>query len=120
MQPNSLTLRVSPAGRMFMRFLVAINTGDPNRIADFIESNYSASVLRDFDLNELVDYYMRVYEQTGGMDIHKVYYSQDYVVMVITIARKNEALYLDKLKVDDLPPYAMMEYLHSRPPAQHG
>jgi len=105
---------------MFMRFLVAMNTGDPNRIADFIESNYAASALREHELDELIDYYLRVYDQTGGMDIHKVYYSQDYMVMVVTIARNNGELYLDKLKVDDLPPYAMVEYLHSRPPVQHG
>ena len=120
MQHNSLTLRVSPAGRMFMRFLVALNSGDPNRIAQFIEKNYAATVLREYNLDDLVTYYMDVYEQTGGLDIHKVYYSQEYVVMVITISRKTGEHYLDKLKVDDLPPFAMLEFLHSSPPANQG
>ena len=118
MQSHSLTLKVSPAGRAFMRFLAAFNSGDEERIADFVHQNYNKTTLMDTSADDIVAWFMDLHASTGGLHIFKVYSSERFHVMVIVRAMNDEnAMFLDKLKVDDLPPHGVTEYLHEQLPS---
>lgn len=112
MRDNSRTLKVSPAGRSFMQFMRAFNTGDPDEIRGFISQQFDADVIDEYGVDTLTDYCYTVYCETGGMRVHKVFVSEDYYVMIVMEAINNGKLFLDKIKVDDVAPYPVIEYVH--------
>lgn len=112
MKENSQTLKVTPAGRLMMIFLAAFNSGDPAKIRDFIADHYSEETLADHPVNELVTWHEQVYAQTGGMRIHKVFLSQEYYVVTVMVAKADEALYFNKMKVTHTQPYKIVQFFH--------
>lgn len=121
MQSHSLTLKVSPAGRAFMRFLAAFNTGDAEKIADFVHTHYNKTTLMQTPPEQIVNFFLDLHAQTNGLHIYKVYSSERFHVMVIVRAMNDrDTMFLDKLKVDDLPPHGVVEYLHEKLPENMG
>jgi hypothetical protein len=112
MQNHSMTLRVSPAGRRFMHFLAAFNSGSRETIEDFIVKTYADAQMGGKTVEHLVDWHLEIYESTGGLGIHRVYLSQEYYVIVIVQAKNDGTLYLDKMKVMEDAPHEIIEYYH--------
>ncbi|MEQ8674631.1 MAG: hypothetical protein RLP44_16445 [Aggregatilineales bacterium] len=114
MRENSITLKSTPSGRAFMQFIAMLNTGDEERLSEFIGKRFSAEVLADYSVDELVTYCMTVYNETGGMRIHKVFLSQEFTMMVVMKAIRDdvEVLFLDRLKVETVQPHNILEYVH--------
>ena len=118
MKENSKTLKVTPAGRRFMGFLASFNSGDVEDLREFIQAHYTENALAEYSLDSLLNWHREIYEQTGGIKIHKIFFSEEYYIMAIVEARADGALYLDKMKVDDTHPYKVIEYLHDELPDQ--
>ena len=114
MRENSITLKSTPSGRAFMQFIAMLNIGDETRLAEFIGKRFSADVLVDYSVDELVTYCMTVHGETGGMRIHKVFLSQEFTMMVVMKAMRDDVdvLFLDRLKVETVPPHNILEYVH--------
>lgn len=118
MRENSKTLKVTPAGRRFMGFLASFNSGEVDDLREFIRAHYTEDALEEYSLDSLLDWHQEIYEQTGGMKIHKIFFSEEYYIMAVVEARRDGALYLDKMKVDDASPHKVVEYLHDELPDQ--
>ncbi|GAB4522711.1 MAG: hypothetical protein OHK0046_35650 [Anaerolineae bacterium] len=116
MQNESITLRVSPAGKAFMRFVAAMNSTDEDRAKTFISENFSEDVLLDQGVDVVMRWFNDLKRETGGLDVHKVYLSQEHFIIVITIARTNGAMYMTKLKVTPEKPHKITEYVHEAAP----
>lgn len=114
MRENSITLKSTPSGRAFMQFMAMLNTGNAETLAEFIGKRFSADILEDYSVDELVAYCMAVYKETGGMRIYKVFLSQEFSMMVVMKAMREdvEVLFLDKLKVETAAPHNILEYVH--------
>jgi hypothetical protein len=115
MQSHSVTLKATPAGRMFLRFLAAFNSGDPVVIGGFISEYYADDVIVEFSVKELLDHFMALYQETGGLQIHKVYFTQQYTTTIVVKAKANDEMYLDQLRVSEDQPHQIVEYLHNQP-----
>src|SRR5690606_19145228 len=102
MRESSITLKSTPAGRAFIQFMANLNMGDANRLAEFIEKRFSAEILSDYSVDELVKYCMTVHKETGGMLVYKVFLSQEFSITAVMRAIRDdvEVLFLDKLKVE--------------------
>jgi hypothetical protein len=111
MKDNSITLKSTQVGRRFMRFIVAFNSADLNRLRDYITENYEENALEQYTIDAFVDWYWKLYEETGGLLVHKVFLSEEYHIMVIVQAVRDQALYLHKMKVAQEPPNKVIEYL---------
>lgn len=116
MQTESFTLKTTPASKLFLRFIAAFNTGNIEKITRFVLDNYAEDVLAENSLGEIVGYYQSLYESSGGMNIHKVYLSQDYYIIVIVKHKSDDSLFIDKLKITRQIPYKVIEHYHEPAP----
>ena len=112
MLSESKTYRVTPAGRVYMRFLATFNTGDPLQMSEFISENFADDMLADHPVSELVDWYETMFTETGGMKIEKVFATEEYFIMVVVQANDGGQTYMDKLKITEAQPYKVLEYFH--------
>lgn len=116
MQTESFTLKSTPAAKLFLRFIAAFNTGNPDKITSFVEENYDESILAQNPVDEIVNYYLNLYQQCGGMHIHKVYLSQEHYIIVIVEQKADKLHFMDKLKITRQHPYKIIEYYHEPAP----
>lgn len=107
---ESRTFNLTRAGRAYLRFLNAYNTNDPTQLHDFISANFAPDFLQQTPVGTLVDWCLQAYQATGPMRIHKVYFTQEYYVIIVSLA-SDEMLYLEKLKIMDTPPHHIVEYM---------
>jgi hypothetical protein len=114
MKDNSLTLKATPAGRRFIVFLATINTGDPDRLRDYILDAHDEPSLKEFGADGFLNWYLEIFKQTGGFMVHKVFLSEDYFIMVVLQARSDSTLYLHKMRVAQEHPYKITEYVYDR------
>jgi hypothetical protein len=112
MRETSRTLKVTPAGRRYMGFLAIFNTGDAERIREYISEYYSDEALGDNTVEEMLAWHLHLYEQTGGLKIHNVYLSEEHYVIIVVMDRLNEGMHMDKMKVSEDFPHKITEYLH--------
>ncbi len=122
MRENSITLRSTPAARGFIRLMAAINTGSFDEIYNYIQREFSNEILSNHDAQDLANYCMTVYKETKGLAIHKVFLSEEFVIMVVMKPRNQDGvLFLDKLKVSTSRPFKVTEYAHQEfNPANYG
>lgn len=116
MQNESITLRVSPAGKAFMRFIAALNSNAEDKIREFIAENVAEYRLLDDGVDNILAWFEDMYSTTGGLDIHKVYLSQEHFIIVITKSRRDDTLFMTKLKVTPEKPHKVIEYVHEAAP----
>jgi len=116
MQHDSVTLKVTIAGRMFIRLLVTLNSGDVDQYRAFVEREYAASVLREQSVDEIAASFQALYDETDGLEIFKVYSSQRFSIVTVVKTRRDETLMLAQLTVDDLQPHGILEFRVSEPP----
>jgi hypothetical protein len=100
------------AGRQYMTFLAAFNTGDPEAMLDYIESHFDPFSFDDGFQDDFIDWYKATYAETGGMTVHRTYLSEEYFIIVITKSRQGKQVYLDKLAVTSDAPHLITEYNH--------
>lgn len=112
MREDSRTLKVTPAGRVYMNLIYHLNTGDEEYLRKFVISSFTKEALDELTVDGIVEMIWDIYEATGGMRIHKVFLSQDYYVVIVAMAINGGALYLDKLKVMKNEPHQIIEYYH--------
>lgn len=114
MQTESLTLRSTPAAQIFLRLISVLNSGNAERITDFVAKYYDESVLAAYSVDEIAAWYVDLYTTSGGLAIHKVYMSQEHYLIVIVQGKGNGLTYIDKLKISDNN--KVFEYLHELAP----
>lgn len=114
MRDNSRTLKVTPAGASFLRFIAVINSGDINVMRNYANKNIADPLLQEVDAETIANHLYEIHLETGGMRVHKVFLSQDAYVMIVMEAIGDGVLYLDKLKVEEEKPYRVLEYAHQQ------
>jgi len=116
METESKTFRVTHAGRVFMRFMATFNMGDPEAMREFIEENYTDDLIAEHSVDGLVAWHMETYESTGGLQIHRVYLTQEYYIIVIVKSKADGTVFMDKMKITEETPYKIIEYFHEPSP----
>ena len=117
MLPESRTFSLTRAGRSYLRFLTVYNTNDPVKIREFIAHHFAPELLKETSVKKLVAWCRETFKTTGQMQIHKVYFSEEYYIIVIVVASDGN-LYLDKMKIMDEPPHKITEYFHENNPGE--
>ena len=114
MRDNSRTLKVTPAGASFLRFIAVINSGDIDIMRNYATKNVADPLLYKVGAEAIAQNLYEIHLQTGGMRVHKVFLSEDAYVMIVMEAIGDGVLYLDKLKVEEEKPYRILEYAHQQ------
>ena len=111
MQQESRTFSLTRAGRSYLRFLNAYNTNDPVHLRKFIAENFAPDFLQTYPVKDMVDWCRNTFKITGKMQVRKVFFTEEFYIIVIVKA-SDGTLYLDKMKLVDKPPHHIIEYFH--------
>jgi CubicO group peptidase (beta-lactamase class C family) len=95
--PVSIKLPDTPAGKTFGAFLIALNSGNLETMRRF------HSERNDNGDNAGQD--MKFYNQTGGLTLHSVKQSSDYVIETLVQAKKDGRWLSFKMEVESMAPY---------------
>ena len=112
MQQDSLTFKVTRAGRRYLFFLNMFNTADADKIRGYISENFAPSFLKENPAEKLVKWCLDIHKQTGKIAMHKVFFSEEYYIIVVIKSLKDDKLFLHKMKVEDKEPYKITELFH--------
>jgi hypothetical protein len=115
MLQESRTFNLTRAGRSYLRFLTVYNTNDSAKIREFIAHNFAPELLKETPVKKMVTWCQETFKITGPMQIHKVYFSEEYYVIVIVLTADGQR-YLDKMKIMAEPPHKITEYFHEVTP----
>jgi hypothetical protein len=108
---DSRTFSLSRSGRAYMHFLLAFNSHDEGQLQVFIQKNFAPSFQKQTPVDEMVKWCLDTYKSLGVLKIHKVFFSEEFFIIVIVVA-DDGTQYLHKLKIQDSPPYQITEYFH--------
>lgn len=115
-QQESKTFKMTAAGKRYLTFLAAFNSGDPTTMLNYIHQHFDPFSFSDEDAETFVRWYQEIFHETGGMNIHKTFLAQDYYVIIIVEGKKDGKHYLDKMSVTREYPYLVTEYFHEAKP----
>ena len=106
---ESRTFSLTRAGRAYMRFLVAYNSNDAKQLAAFVKENFAKEFLKQTSAKDFVAWCQDAFKATGKLQIHKVYFSEEFYVIIVAIDGK-KTLYLEKMKIASKSPHKIIEY----------
>lgn len=112
MKEDSKTVKATPVGRRFMNFMAVFNAGRRDLLYNFILDSYIEAALEEYSAEVFADWHWGIYQQSGGFNVHKVFLSEDYYIIVIVESKHDGQLFFHKMKVEDQAPYKIIEYLH--------
>lgn len=116
MQQHSKTFKMTKAGRRYMSFLAAFNTGDATEMRQYVERHFDPFSFDTSFPDTFESWYKTAYAETGGMNIHRTFLAEDDYIVVIVRSKSTGKSYLDKLKVIADEPYLITEYNHEIKP----
>jgi hypothetical protein len=115
MQQKSKTFKVTRAGRKYLTFLEAFNSGSPKIMLAYLERHLDPFTFTEEELDRFMQWYAKTYSRTGGFRIHRNYLSEEYYVILIVQAIKTGNSYLHKLKITEEDPFLITEFnAHTR------
>jgi hypothetical protein len=107
---NKLALTQTKAGRRFMGFMKAFNSGDPAIIGGYIAEYAAGESLKSHNVDDWRDELTRIYSATGGMKLAQVIASDEYRVIVLMQGKAGGGLYLTEMTVLEDYPHKVAEY----------
>ncbi len=120
MDTESKTFRITPAGRVYLRFLAAFNKGTAEDMREFIAEQYADHIIAEHGLDTIVNWHLETHEATGGMLIHKVFLTEEHYIIVIVKSKADNMLFIDKMKIEPQNPFKILEYFHEASPQGMG
>lgn len=109
----------TPAGRQLAAWMAAFNSGDPDRIRQFLRVNLSESDLKEMPLTGRVERELFVYKDTGGLSITTVEESRPTEIVVVAKMKRGPRSARITLEVDGGGAHAItavgIRPLHARP-----
>lgn len=105
-------LMKTAAGRRLIAYLTLFNKGDMGRITDYIRDNYSDKAFETRSAEEWLTWTEAIQEQVGKLRIHQVVAVDDYYIVVIVQAQKDDQFYINEYKVDEEHPHKVLKFNH--------
>jgi len=95
----------NPAERRAREFVEVVNSGDTNRMRQFVQEVFSKGFLEAIPPEEHVRILTMTYQQEGGFDIRRVSAPGPNAADVIVQGRRTKEWSRMNLRVEDTPPY---------------
>lgn len=105
-------LMKTAAGRRLIAYLTLFNRGDIPRLASYIRDNYSETAFKTRSADEWEQWTADIQEQVGKLRIHQVVAVDDYYIVVIVQAQKDDKFYINEYKVDEEHPHKVLKFNH--------
>lgn len=107
---DRVALRISQAGMRFIAQMTIYNSGDFERLSQFISESYHAGALANDPLDERLDDFRYQYETLGKVRVRQVIGTGKHHVLVLLEAEKSDSFFLNELKVEEDYPHHITEF----------
>ncbi len=109
---DKLALRVSQAGMRFIAQMTIYNSGNFERLRQFVDESYDAYALEEQSAEARVEEFRQRYETLGKLRVQQLIGTGKHHVIVLLRAQNDDEFYLNQLKVDEEYPHLIIEYQH--------
>ncbi len=109
---DKLALRVSQAGMRFIAQMTIYNSGDFERLRQFVAEGYAESALAEQSTEARMEEFQQRYATIGKLRVQQVIGTGKHHVIVLLRAQNDDEFYLNQLKVDEEYPHLIVEYQH--------
>ena len=109
---DKLALRISQAGMRFIAQMTIYNSGDFQRLRQYIDESYHPDLLADQSAEARVEEFRQRYQALGRLRVQQVIGTGKHHVIVLLRAQNDDELYLNQLKVEEDYPHLIVENQH--------
>ncbi len=109
---DKTALRASQAGMRFIAQMTIYNSGNFERLRQFINESYHADLSAERDVDARIEDFRQRYETVGKLQVQQVIATGKQVVVILLKAEKDDEFYLNELKVEEDYPHQIIEYHH--------
>jgi hypothetical protein len=109
---DKLALRVSQAGMRLIAQMTIYNSGNFERLRQFVGESYDEDALAQQSVEARVEEFRQRYELLGKLRVQQVIGTGKHHVIVLLRAQNDDEFYLNQLKVDEEYPHLIIEYQH--------
>ncbi len=108
---DKTALKLSNAGMRLIAQTTILNSGDTNRLRDFIVNNYTPGALEEQAPDARVQAYQASFEQTGKLRVFQVLATDKHRVIVLMQAQADGAMYYTEIAVEEDFPHKIITYV---------
>lgn len=87
-QNDNVALPDTPVGKIAATMLQTLNSGDEQKLRAFIHSNYAEQSLKETSEADLLQFFKRLYQQTGGLNVKQVSPDSNERFLVLDVKSK--------------------------------
>ena len=109
---DKLALRISQAGMRFIAQMTIYNSGDFERLHQFVDESYAEAALAEQPVDARIAEFQQRYATLGKLRVQQVIGTGKHHVLVLLRAQNDDEFYLNELKVDEEYPHLIIEYRH--------
>ncbi len=109
---DKLALRISQAGMRFIAQMTIYNSGDFERLRQFVDESYHCDLLVAQPAEARIEEFRQRYAALGKLRVQQVIGTGKHHVVVLLRAQNDDEFYLNQLKVDEEYPHLIVEYQH--------
>ena len=102
------TLPDTPAGRLVTECIESINSGDADTLRTFVSRCYADSALKSRNADDRVVVYLRIYEESGGIQLRRVEKCGVRKVVVFVEQKATNGWYRCQFELDPTAPHKII------------
>jgi len=108
---NKIQLGKTKAGRRFMGFMRTFNSGDPAAIETALQDAITEESLEKHDVATWLAQMQYIYSITEGLRVFQVLASDEYQVVVLMQAQKDDRLHIIEMVVSEDYPHKIAAFV---------
>ena len=109
---DKVALRASQAGMRFIAQTHIYNSGNWERLEEFIRSSYQNEQLEEQPVESRLQVFKTTYEKIGRMKVKQVVAANEHHVIVITETEKMDGFFYIEVQVEEDYPHKITFYMH--------
>jgi hypothetical protein len=107
---DKLALRISQAGMRFIAQMTIYNSGDFERLRQFISESYHPDLLASMSVEERVAEFRSWYQTLGKVRVKQVIGTGKHHVIVLVETQTGDGYFLNELKVEEDYPHRVIAF----------
>jgi len=110
---DKIALRASQAGMRFIAQMTIYNTGNWERLQQFIADSYHAEQLEQQSVESRLQVFKTTFERVGRMKVKQVIATNEHHAIIALEVEKTPDLFYLETKVEEDYPHRIIAYMHA-------
>jgi hypothetical protein len=110
MEQDKIALRASNAGMRLIAQTTIYNSGDAERLTQFVTDSYHDNALEENSAAKRLEEFQTLFSQIGRMKVKQVVGTNKHHAVVILEAEKDDGFYYTEIEVEEDYPHKILRY----------